>query len=150
MPSKVLGTQNGNYFRSDVTLSVGTLVPNYSFYRNMFSAASRLIGLWGVEEQEEPPAHLIDCLDFVDSSSEDENDISDYPEERVGIKNEHVQSEEDNVCEINEPNTDVRHSPSETSPSPSPSESLVTQKLFKRGSARMYLKLVHQSPSSEC
>ena len=116
----------------------------------MFSAASRLIGLWGVEEQEEPPTHLLDCLDFVDSSSEDENDISDYPEESVGIKNERVQSEEDCVCEINEPNTDVRHSHSETSPSPSPSESLVTQKLFKRGSARMYLKLVHQSPSSEC
>ena len=150
MPSKVLRTQNGHYCRSNVTLCVGTFVPNYSFYRNMFSAASRLIGLWGVEEQEEPPAHLLDCLDFVDSSSEDENDISDYPEEGVGIQNEHVQSEEDYVCEINEPNTDVRHSPSETSPSPSPSESLVTQKLFKRGSARMYLKLVHQSPSSEC
>ena len=150
MPSKVLRTQK-HYCRAEVTLSVGRhSCSKFLFYRNMFSAASRLIGLWGVEEQEEPPAHLLDCLDFVDSSSEDENDISDYPEESVGIKNEHVQSEEDYVCEINEPNTDVRHSHSETSPSPSPSESLVTQKLFKRGSARMYLKLVHQSPSSEC
>ena len=112
----------------------------------MFSAASRLIGLWGADDEaEEPPAHLLDCLDFVESSSEDENDCSDDIEENTL-----------NVCDKQNPQQDVVSDNSEKmdfpskSPakSPSPTESLDTQKLFHRY-ARMYLKLIFQSSSSE-
>ena len=108
----------------------------------MFSAASRLIGLWGADDEaEEPPAHLLDCLDFVESSSEDENDCSDDIEENTL-----------NVCDEQNPQQDVVSDNSEKkdfpSKSPSPTESLDTQKLFHRY-ARMYLKLIFQSSSSE-
>ena len=110
----------------------------------MFSAASRLIGLWGVDDEvEEPPAHLLDCLDFVESSSEDENDCNDDIKENTL-----------NVCEEQNQQPDVVGDNSEKmgvpskSPSISPTESPDTQKLFHRY-ARMYLKLIFQSSTSE-
>ena len=108
----------------------------------MFSAASRLIGLWGADDgPEEPPAHLLDCLDFVESSSEEETDCSDDIEDNIL-----------NFCDKQNQQQDVVSDNSETldvpPKSPSPTESSDTQKLFHRY-ARMYLKLIFQSSSSE-
>ena len=107
----------------------------------MFSAASRLI--WGAnDEVEEPPAHLLDCLDFVESSSEDEKDFSDDDNEENSL----------NVCDSQNQHHQDAVSDSEImdvlSKSPPPTESLDTQKLFHRY-ARMYLKLIFQSSTSE-
>ena len=106
----------------------------------MFSAASRLI--WGADDEvEEPPAHLLDCLDFVESSSEDENDCSDYVDKIIcDIQLRHVVSDNSEKLGV------LSKSPA-TSPSPkeSPDD---TQKLFHRY-ARMYLKLIFQSSASE-
>ena len=85
----------------------------------MFAAASRLIGLLEVDKDEEPPAHLLDCLDFEESSSEDEDDLSPVSTDFLS-----------------------------KSPSISSTESSATQKLFHRY-ARMYLKLIFQFSTSE-
>ena len=110
----------------------------------MFSAASRLIGLWGVvDEAEEPPAHLLNCLDFVESSSEDENDCSDDIEEiTLNICDE--QNRQHGVVSENS----VKMGVPSKSPSTSPTDSSDTQKLFNRY-ARMYLKLIFRSSSSK-
>ena len=108
----------------------------------MFSAASRLIGLWGADDgPEEPPAHLLDCLDFVESSSEEETDCSDDIEDNI-LNFCDEQNQQQDVVSDNSETLDV------TSKSPSPTESSDTQKLFHRY-ARMYLKLIFQSSSSE-
>ena len=109
----------------------------------MFSAASRLI--WGADDEvEEPPAHLLDCLDFVESSSEDENDCSDDVDKN--ICNVQLRHHQDVVSDNSEKLGVLSKSPT-TSPSPkeSPDD---TQKLFHRY-ARMYLKLIFQSSASE-
>ena len=45
----------------------------------MLSSASNFFGLWSKEPviYEEPPKHLLDSLDFVDSSDEEEIDKDD-------------------------------------------------------------------------
>ena len=109
----------------------------------MFSAASRLI--WGADDEvEEPPAHLLNCLDFVESSSEDENDCSDDVDKN--ICNVQLRHHQDVVSDNSEKLGVLSKSPT-TSPSPkeSPDD---TQKLFHRY-ARMYLKLIFQSSASE-
>ena len=109
----------------------------------MLSAASRLI--WGADDKvEEPPAHLLDCLDFVESSSEDENDCSDDVDKNIcDVQLRHHQ----NVANDNSEKLGVLSKSPTTSPSPkeSPDD---TQKLFHRY-ARMYLKLIFQSSASE-
>ena len=115
----------------------------------MFSAASRLIGLWGAgddEAEEEPPAHLLDCLDFVESSSEDEIDCSDNIEENtLNVCDE--QNQQQDIIGDNSEKMGVSSKSPSISPSP-PAESPDTQKLFHRY-ARLYLKLIFQSSSSE-
>ena len=114
----------------------------------MFSAASRFI--WGADDEvEEPPAHLLDCLDFVESSSEDESDCKDDSDENTlnicGVAQiQHLH--QDVVSDNSEQMGELSKSPT-TSPSPkeSPDD---TQKLFHRY-ARMYLKLIFQSSTSE-
>ena len=112
----------------------------------MFSAASRLI--WGADDEvEEPPAHLLDCLDFVESSSEDENDCSDYFDQNtLDVCDAPIPQHQDVVSYNSEKLGVLSKSPA-TSPSPkeSPDD---TQKLFHRY-ARMYLKLIFQSSASE-
>ena len=112
----------------------------------MFSAASRLI--WGAnDEVEEPPAHLLDCLDFVESSSEDEKDFSDDDNEEntLNVCDSQNQHHQDAVSD----NSDIMGVLSKSlSKSPPPPESPDTQKLFHRY-ARMYLKLIFQSSTSE-
>ena len=112
----------------------------------MFSAASRLIGLWGADDgPEEPPAHLLDCLDFVESSSEEETDCSDDIEDNILNFCDKQNQQQDVVSDNSEKMGFLSKSPSK---SPSPTESPDTQKLFHRY-ARMYLKLIFQSSSSE-
>ena len=111
----------------------------------MFSAASRLI--WGADDEvEEPPAHLLDCLDFVESSSEDEKDASDDDNEEntLNVCDPQNQHNQDNIVSDNSEKMGVLSK----SKSPPPTESPDTQKLFHRY-ARMYLKLIFQSSTSE-
>ena len=113
----------------------------------MFAAASRLIGLLEVDKDEEPPAHLLDCLDFEESSSEDEDDLSEYVEEialnacEAQIQHQDGVNEKSEQCPVS---TDFFSK----SPSISSTESSATQKLFHRY-VRMYLKLIFQSSTSE-
>ena len=111
----------------------------------MFSAASRLI--WGADDEvEEPPAHLLDCLDFVESSSEDEKDFSDDDNEEntLNVCDPQNQHNRDNIVSDKSEKMGVLSK----SKSPPPTESPDTQKLFHRY-ARMYLKLIFQSSTSE-